>query len=68
MTPSQANSDGFSVPDSATVSKLDEVATEKLTEIVRRSSAGERGWQGYDKAEIQAARELLEKSTDTVIR
>ncbi|KAI1404605.1 TPR-like protein [Hypoxylon fuscum] len=64
----RTGSEGFAVPDTATLSKLDEVATEKLAEIVRRSSAGERGWQGYDEAEIKAARELLENDSDEVIR
>ncbi|KAI6090864.1 tetratricopeptide [Hypoxylon rubiginosum] len=65
---SRTGSEGFAIPDTATLSKLDEMATEKLAEIVRRSSAGERGWQGYDAAEIKAARELLENDSDTVIR
>ncbi|KAL7625435.1 Inositol phosphatase SIW14 [Parahypoxylon ruwenzoriense] len=66
---SRTGSDGFAVPDLATLSKLDEMATEKLAEIVRRSSAGEKGWQGYDEAEIKAARELLESvSGGAVVR
>ncbi|KAI4868348.1 tetratricopeptide [Hypoxylon rubiginosum] len=64
----RTGSDGFSIPDQATLSKLDEMATEKLAEIVRRSSAGEKGWQGYDVAEIEAARELLENDSGTIIR
>ncbi|KAI1410953.1 tetratricopeptide [Hypoxylon sp. FL1857] len=64
----KADSDGFAVPDSTTLSKLDEMATEKLAEIVRRSSAGEKGWQGYDEAEIKATRELLEGDSDAIIR
>ncbi|KAI0840218.1 tetratricopeptide [Hypoxylon sp. FL0890] len=59
---------GFAVPDSATLSKLDELATEKLAEIVRRSSAGEKGWQGYDEAEIKATRELLENNSSAIVR
>ncbi|KAI1106131.1 tetratricopeptide [Jackrogersella minutella] len=61
-------SEGFVVPDSATLSKLDEMATEKLAEIVRRNSAGEKGWQGYDEAEIKATRELLENGSNVIIR
>ncbi|OTA61121.1 tetratricopeptide [Hypoxylon sp. EC38] len=61
-------SDGFSIPDSTTLSKLDEMATEKLAEIVRRSSAGEKGWQGYDEAEIKATRELLENDSSAIVR
>ncbi|KAF3064578.1 TPR repeat protein oca3 [Daldinia childiae] len=64
----RTTSDGFAIPDSVTLSKLDEVATEKLAEIVRRSSSGEKGWQGYDEAEVKAAKELLENDTAAVIR
>ncbi|RYO87333.1 hypothetical protein DL762_004263 [Monosporascus cannonballus] len=63
----QQDSDGFSVPEPTTLQRLDAVATEKLAEIVRNNSAGKRGWQGYDQAEVAAARELLEnKSMATV--
>jgi len=38
----------------------------KLAEIVRKHSTGEKGWHGYDEAEIIAARELLDReSTNT---
>jgi hypothetical protein len=37
------------------------LATKKLGEIVRRASAGETGWTGYEQAEIIAARELLDR-------
>ncbi|KAI1138975.1 tetratricopeptide [Hypoxylon sp. FL0543] len=62
------DSDGFAMPDSTTLSRLDEMATEKLAEILRRSSAGEKGWQGYDEAEIKATRELLENESSTITR
>ncbi|KAJ8120563.1 hypothetical protein ONZ43_g2757 [Nemania bipapillata] len=48
------------IPASSTLRNLDEVATEKLAEIIRRNSAGETDWQGYDEAEISAARQLLD--------
>lgn len=51
-----------------TVQKLRELATAKLAEIVRRSSAGEAGWTGYDDAEVAAARELLSKEGADVAR
>lgn len=54
---------GFSIPDITTIQKLDARATEKLSEIVRRGSAREPGWEGYDADEIAAARDLLEQST-----
>ena len=40
---------------------LEELATKKLAEIVTRNSSGERGWQGFDKAEVQSARALLDQ-------
>jgi hypothetical protein len=38
------------------VERLNETATAKLSEIVRRSTAGEAGYKGYDEAEIIAAK------------
>ncbi|GAP89174.1 putative tetratricopeptide repeat domain-containing protein [Rosellinia necatrix] len=64
----QTESEEWSVPASGTLQKLDETATEKLTEIIRRHSAGEKDWQGYEKAEIVAARELLESYSTATIR
>ncbi|CAJ2507861.1 Uu.00g090470.m01.CDS01 [Anthostomella pinea] len=64
----QTEPDELAVPSSATVQKLDEAATEKLAEIVRRHTAGERDWQGYEEAEITAARELLEKASEKTVR
>lgn len=60
--------DGFVVPDQKTIQKLNELATKKLGEIVRRHGAKEQLWQGYSEGEIAAARELIEKSTATVVR
>ena len=51
------------LPDTAVVEKLDALATAKLAEIVRRNTAGEPRWSGYDKSEVEAARELLSKTT-----
>ncbi|KAB5575986.1 hypothetical protein GE09DRAFT_611481 [Coniochaeta sp. 2T2.1] len=53
--------DEFPAPTTATVEKLNELATAKLSEIVRRFTAKERQWRGYDEAEIEAARNLLAK-------
>ncbi|KAI8633094.1 tetratricopeptide [Xylariaceae sp. FL1651] len=66
--PKQTETDEWSVPSSSALQKLDEVATEKLTEIVRRNSAGEKDWQGYDEAEIAAVRELLKSSSTATVR
>ncbi len=51
---------GLPLPDLKTVERLNEVATAKLSEIVRRSVAGERGWEGYEQAEVIAAKALLD--------
>ncbi|KAK4242515.1 TPR repeat protein oca3 [Achaetomium macrosporum] len=49
----------FSFPDTNTIERLNELATAKLAEIVRHSTAHDRGWRGYNEAEIAAAQELL---------
>ncbi|KAK6219163.1 hypothetical protein LQW54_002412 [Pestalotiopsis sp. IQ-011] len=63
-----SNDDDFPSPDAATLRRLDELATGKLAEITRRFAAGEKGWQGYDEAEIVAAKALLEEEFGTVTR
>ncbi|KAK3715716.1 Inositol phosphatase SIW14 [Vermiconidia calcicola] len=55
-------------PSISSVKKLNEAATAKLGEIVRRSSSGERGWDGYSESELIAARELLERGTQKIER
>ncbi|KAF4981098.1 hypothetical protein FZEAL_3034 [Fusarium zealandicum] len=60
--------DDFSLPDQETTEKLNQAATKKLAEIVRRYGAQEPLWQGYNADEIAAARELLDKSASDVIR
>lgn len=64
----QQDSDDFALPDTTTTQKLNELATKKLAEIVRRNGAGESLWQGYDKAEVAAARELLDNEAAQVVR
>ncbi|KAF1845815.1 uncharacterized protein K460DRAFT_338417 [Cucurbitaria berberidis CBS 394.84] len=49
------------IPALATVKKLEEIATSKLAEIVRHYKAGNKGWRGFDEAEVIAARELLDR-------
>jgi hypothetical protein len=56
------------LPTEGTAQALHEMATAKLGEIVRRGSAKENGWDGYDAAELDAARQLLEKSTSKAPR
>jgi hypothetical protein len=53
----------FELPERKVVETLNEVATAKLAEIVRRSTANEKSWRGYSSSEIAAARALLEKTT-----
>ena len=60
-------SDGFSLPNQKTIEKLNQAATEKLAEIVRRNGAQERAWQGYDAGEVAAARDLLAQSSSEVV-
>jgi len=55
-------------PDVRTVERLNELATAKLAEIVRRNTSQEVGWQGYDDAEIIAAKELLDRETAAITR
>ncbi|KAM4055933.1 tetratricopeptide repeat domain-containing protein [Hirsutella rhossiliensis] len=64
----QGETEGFIVPEQATVEKLNQAATRKLAEIVRRYGAQEKLWQGYEAGEIAAARELLAKSSSEVVR
>lgn len=59
---------GLVLPDLKVIERLNETATSKLTEIVRRNTIGEDGWQGYDKAEIISARELLDRDSKSIIR
>lgn len=55
-------------PSIASVTKLNELATSKLAEIVRKSASGDKDWNGYNAAEITAARELVEKDAQKVQR
>ncbi|KAF2185129.1 TPR-like protein [Zopfia rhizophila CBS 207.26] len=48
-------------PSISTVKKLEELATSKLAEIVRQYSSGKKAWQGFEQAEVIAARELLDR-------
>ncbi|KAF1832903.1 hypothetical protein BDW02DRAFT_570604 [Decorospora gaudefroyi] len=57
--------DDIPVPSIETVKKLEEIATSKLAEMVRQFKSGKKGWQGYDEAEVIAARELLDRDGKT---
>lgn len=60
--------DDFVLPTQGIVEKLNEAATEKLSEIVRRYTAQEAHWKGYDKEEIAAAKELLAQDAPQTTR
>ncbi|TVY36139.1 TPR repeat protein [Lachnellula subtilissima] len=65
----QSKSDtGLSLPGVKSVEQLSELATAKLSEIVRRNTSGDAGWQGYEKPEIIAAQELLNRDAAPITR
>ena len=55
-------------PSAQAVTKLNEIATAKLAEIVRKSASGEKDWDGYSQPELIAARELLNRDTQKISR
>ncbi|KAK5689573.1 Inositol phosphatase SIW14 [Elasticomyces elasticus] len=55
-------------PSVAAVKKLNQLATAKLGEIVRRGTAGEKGWDGYSEAELKAAKALIDSDTQKIER
>ncbi|KAK2602355.1 hypothetical protein N8I77_008897 [Diaporthe amygdali] len=64
----QPDSEDFAIPPTATLEKLSEKSTAKLAEIVRRSTAKERGWSGFEESEVEAARDLLSKESSGIVR
>ena len=60
--------DVANLPDTKTVQLLNQKATEKLHDILRRCAGGEQGWQGYDSAELIAVREILDRDATPVTR
>ncbi|KAK3373780.1 hypothetical protein B0T24DRAFT_274470 [Lasiosphaeria ovina] len=64
----QNDEGGLRLPDTSTIERLNELATAKLSEIVRHSTAGDRGWRGYDEVEVAAARELLSEDASAASR
>lgn len=50
------------------VEGLNEMATKKLTEIVTKARRGENGWEGFDEAEVEAARVLIDASDAKTVR
>lgn len=64
----QTDDSEFALPDTNTIERLNELATAKLSEIVRHSAASDRDWRGYSEAEIAAARELLADDASAIKR
>jgi ER membrane protein complex subunit 2 len=60
---SKRNTDEDDVPPPKlqAVKKLEELATGKLAEIVRKYKSGSKKWAAFDEAEVIAARELLDR-------
>ena len=56
------------IPSLKTVQTLNELATSKLAEIVRKYSTKDDNWSGYEEAEVIAARELLNRDVEKTIR
>lgn len=50
------------------VEALNEVATKKLVEIVGKSRRREKGWEGFDEAEVEAARVLVDAGSAKNVR
>ncbi|KAK3677571.1 Inositol phosphatase SIW14 [Recurvomyces mirabilis] len=63
LTVSDPTTGDLAPPSLASVRKLNELATAKLGEIVRRGTAGEKGWDGYSAIELKAARDALDRDT-----
>lgn len=57
-----------SLPSVSTVKKLNELAVSKLADIIRRAASGDKGWDGYSRAELEAARQLIEQNTQKIER
>ncbi|GAB7334076.1 hypothetical protein MBLNU13_g06156t1 [Cladosporium sp. NU13] len=66
--PQKTSDSELPLPSLKTVEKLNEAATAKLSEIVRRSKSGEKNWDGYSEAELIAAQELLNRDAQNVAR
>jgi len=64
----QTDSEEWALPDVTALQKLNELATQKLADIVRRNGAQEKLWQGYDESEVAAARDLLSKESAELVR
>lgn len=59
---------GLALPDTKTVQRLNQTATAKLSEIVRRCASAEGGYEGYNNAEVIAAKALLNLDAAAIVR
>lgn len=59
---------GSPPPSFSEVERLNEAAMAKLAEIIRRHSTDDGHGGAYDEAEVNAARELLDKYASKVAR
>ncbi|KAH0605070.1 uncharacterized protein H6S33_005052 [Morchella sextelata] len=50
------------------IEALNETATKKLAEIVGKANKREKGWEGFDEAEVEAARALVDSSGVKTVR
>ncbi|KAL9092507.1 MAG: hypothetical protein Q9159_000854 [Coniocarpon cinnabarinum] len=64
----EVTEDEFAPPPLPTVQRLNELATSRLAEIVRKASLKTSGWEGYEEAEVIAARELLDRDGSSITR
>jgi hypothetical protein len=55
-------------PTIESIKNLNALATSKLAEILRRSSSGEKGWDGYSEPELIAAKALLDRDAQKIER
>jgi hypothetical protein len=55
-------------PTMESVKNLNAFATSKLAEILRRSSSGEKGWDGYSEPELTASKALLDRDAQKIER
>lgn len=67
-TSKQTDPEDFPIPAVTTIERLGEKATQKLSEIVRRSTAKERGWCGYEESEVMEAQDVLSMESATFVR
>lgn len=68
QTSKPADPEDFSIPETTTIERLNEKATQKLSEIVRRSTAKENGWRGYEESEVMEVQDLLSMEVATYVR